>query len=45
MRLVELLRASGLYVSSDGAVEAFEHGGQFNAIDVETGWRAALMLH
>jgi hypothetical protein len=43
-RLVELLGASGLYVSSEAAVEAFEHGGQFNAIDVETGWKADLIV-
>jgi hypothetical protein len=41
-RLVELLGASGL--SSEAAVEAFENGGQFNAIDVETGWKADLIV-
>jgi hypothetical protein len=43
-RLVELLAASGLYVSSEAAVEAFERGGQFNAIDAETGWKADLIV-
>jgi hypothetical protein len=31
-RLEELLGASGLHVSGEAAVEAFERGGQFNAI-------------
>lgn len=43
-RLVELLTANGLYVSRDAAVEAFEGAGQFNAIDVETGWKADLIV-
>jgi hypothetical protein len=43
-RLVELFGASGLYVSSEAAVEAFERGGQFNAIDAQTGWRADLIV-
>jgi hypothetical protein len=43
-RLVELLGASGLYVSGDAAIEAFERGGQFNAIDAETGWKADLIV-
>jgi hypothetical protein len=41
---VELFGASGLYVSSEAAVEAFERGGQFNAIDAQTGWRADLIV-
>lgn len=43
-RLVELLGANGLYVSPEAAAEAFERGGQFNAIDGETGWKADLIV-
>jgi hypothetical protein len=43
-RLLDLLAGGGLYVSRDAAAEAFQQGGQFNAIDPGTGWKADLII-
>ena len=43
-RLVGLMTAAGLYVSHEAALEAFKSHGQFNAIDLETGWKADLIV-
>lgn len=43
-RLVEQLAGAGFYVSADAAGEALRHGGQFNAIDPEIGWKADLII-
>jgi hypothetical protein len=42
--LLGLLLDNGLYVSRDAAAEAFKSGGQFNAIDPATGWKADLIF-
>lgn len=42
--LVDALSAEGLYVSRDAALQAGRAGGQFNAIDPETGWKADLII-
>lgn len=41
---VNSLRAAGMYVDLDAALEALRTGGQFNAIDPETGWKADLII-
>jgi hypothetical protein len=43
-RLVEALRTAGLYVDMGAALEALRTGGQFNAIDPSTGWKADLIV-
>jgi hypothetical protein len=43
-QFVEDLRASGLYVDREVALEALRTGGQFNAIDPSTGWKADLII-
>ena len=43
-KLARLLREAGLYVDVDAALEALETGGQFNAVDPETGWKADLII-
>jgi hypothetical protein len=42
--LVAKLTAAGLYVDHDAALEAFRSGGQFNAIDPSSGWKADLIF-
>jgi len=42
--LVRSLTAAGLYVSMDAAQEALSTGGQFNAIDPGSGWKADLII-
>jgi hypothetical protein len=41
---VEALRAAGLYVDLEAALEALRTGGHFNAIDPSTGWKADLII-
>jgi hypothetical protein len=41
---VKNLRAAGLYVDLEAALEAQRTGGQFNAIDPSTGWKADLIF-
>jgi hypothetical protein len=41
---VEALRAAGLYVDLEAALEALRTGGHFNAIDRSTGWKADLII-
>lgn len=43
-RLVDNLGAAGLYVDLESALEALRSGGQFNAIDPSTGWKADLIF-
>jgi hypothetical protein len=43
-QFVEALRAAGLYVDLEAALEALRTGGQFNAIDPSTGWKADLII-
>lgn len=43
-KLARVLREAGLYVDVDAALEALETGGQFNAVDPETGWKADLIV-
>jgi hypothetical protein len=43
-RLVDALQAAGLYVDLGSALEAIRLGGQFNAIDPSTGWKADLIV-
>ena len=43
-RLVDNLRAAGLYVDLESALEALRTGGQFNVIDPSTGWKADLIF-
>ena len=43
-RLVDNLRAAGLYVDLESALTALHTGGQFNAIDPTTGWKADLIF-
>jgi len=43
-RFVAGLMTAGFYVSSDAATQALRHGGQFNAIDPESGWKADLII-
>lgn len=43
-RLVSELRAAGLYVDLESALEALRDGGQFNAVDPSTGWKADLIF-
>jgi hypothetical protein len=43
-QLVDLLTDDGLYVSSEAALDAFTHAGQFNVIDPTTGWKADLII-
>ena len=38
------LRAAGMHVDPDTAVEALESGGQFNVVDPATGWKADLIV-
>lgn len=42
--LVRCLNAAGLYASLDAAQEALATGGQFNAIDPGSGWKADLII-
>lgn len=42
--LVERLAGAGLYVDASAALEAYRSGGQFNAIDPDTGWKVDLIL-
>lgn len=42
--LVERLSGAGLYVDGFAALEAYRSGGQFNAIDPETGWKVDLIF-
>lgn len=43
-RFVKDLQSVGLYVDLDSALEALRTGGQFNAIDPSTGWKADLIF-
>jgi hypothetical protein len=43
-QFVEGLQAAGLYVDLEVALEALRTGGQFNAIDPSTGWKADLII-
>ena len=43
-RLVDDLGAAGLYVDLESALDALRTGGQFNAIDPATGWKADLIF-
>jgi hypothetical protein len=43
-QFVEGLQAAGLYVDLEVALEALRNGGQFNAIDPSTGWKADLII-
>jgi hypothetical protein len=43
-RLVDNLGAAGLYVDREAAYEALQAGGQFNAIDPTSGWKADLIF-
>ena len=43
-RFVEGMLAAGLYVDPEAALEALRTGGQFNAIDPSTGWKADLIV-
>jgi hypothetical protein len=43
-QFVEGLRAAGLYVELEAALEAWRTGGQFNAVDPSTGWKADLII-
>lgn len=43
-RLVDNLRAAGLYADIEAAREALRTGGQFNAIDPSTGWKVDLIF-
>lgn len=44
IRFVKDLQSAGLYVDLDSALEALRTGGQFNAIDPSTGWKADLII-
>jgi hypothetical protein len=44
LQFASALRAAGLYVDLDAALEALRTGGQFNAIDPSTGWKADLIV-
>jgi hypothetical protein len=44
LQLVDILLAEGLYVDRDAALEGLHTGGQFNAIDPSTGWKADLIF-
>ncbi len=41
---VTSLRAAGVYVDVGAALDALRTGGQFNAIDPQTGWKADLIV-
>lgn len=43
-RLLALLPEDRFYVSADAAREALRRRGQFNVIDMDTGWKADLIL-
>ena len=43
-RLVDNLGAAGLYVDFESALEGLRTGGQFNAIDSASGWKADLIF-
>jgi hypothetical protein len=43
-QFASMLRAVGVYVDLDTALEALRTGGQFNAIDPTTGWKADLIV-
>lgn len=43
-RLIDSLRAAGFYVDRESALEALDKGGQFNAIDPSSGWKADLIF-
>jgi hypothetical protein len=43
-RFVNTLGAEGLYVDLESALDALRTGGQFNAIDPSTGWKADLII-
>lgn len=43
-RLVEQLATGGYYVSDVAADEAWRRRGQFNAVDLESGWKVDLIL-
>lgn len=43
-RLTAILQSAGLYVDLEAALEALRTGGQFNAIDPATGWKADLII-
>lgn len=43
-RLVDGLRAAGLYADLESALTALRTGGQFNVIDPTTGWKADLIF-
>lgn len=44
LRLAEVLRGLGLYVSDEAVREAWSTRGQFNAIDPSSGWKADFIL-
>jgi hypothetical protein len=43
-RFASALQAAGIYVDTEAALEALGTGGQFNAIDPSTGWKADLIV-
>jgi hypothetical protein len=43
-RFVAALESAGLYVDAESALEALRTGGQFNAIDPSSGWKADLIF-
>jgi hypothetical protein len=43
-RLVQRLKEAGCYVDEHAAQEAVDTYGQFNAIDMESGWKAAFVI-
>ena len=43
-RLVEEIRAAGLYVDRDAALRALDDRAQFNAIDATTGWKVDFLI-
>jgi hypothetical protein len=44
LALVDNVTKTGLYVSSDAAVEALEHRSTFNVVDTTTGWKVDLII-
>ena len=44
LRLAEVLRGAGLYVSDEAVREARETQGMFNAIDPSTGWKVDFII-
>lgn len=43
-RLFKLLPAPGYYLDETAALEAYEHEGQFNIVDLGTGWKVDLIM-